>query len=142
MLPSSLRKLSKAFNIENKGFFPFEFINDPSIPLVYIGSKPEYKFYEGISIEEYNYLPSKEWNLRNQAVKYCELDCRVLHQILCKFNELIFSKFTVNVHRFPTLSSVAMGIYRSSYLGDHKYLNLEETYLILLKKDTLEEGLM
>jgi hypothetical protein len=120
MLPSSLRKLSKAFGVEAKGFFPFEFVNNPSIPLDYIGKTPDYNYYEGIGKDEYKTMESKSWNLRKESIHYCELDCKVLHQILSKFNVLIFNKFTLNVHKFPTLSSLALGIFRSGYLGLHK----------------------
>jgi len=50
MLPSSLRKLSKAFDVEAKGFFPFEFVNNPSTPLDYNGPVPNLSYYEGISL--------------------------------------------------------------------------------------------
>ena len=120
MLPSSLRKLSKAFDVEAKGFFPFEFVNNPSTPLDYNGPVPNLSYYEGISQNDYDSLICDNWSLRKEAIKYCELDCRVLHQILSKFNILIYSKFSVNVHRFPTLSSLALAIFRSGYLGDHR----------------------
>lgn len=119
MLPSSLRKLSKAFNVEAKGFFPFDFVDNIAIPLDYIGSIPKFEFFKEIPKEEYDSMTTNDWNLRLEAIKYCELDCIVLHQILSKFNDLIFNKFSLNVHRFPTLSSLAFGIFRSSYLGDH-----------------------
>ena len=48
MLPSSLRKLSKAFNVEAKAFFPFEFVNNAEIPLDYIGTTPDLKLFDGI----------------------------------------------------------------------------------------------
>ena len=120
MLPSSLRKLSKAFGVEAKGFFPFEFVNNLSIPLDYIGKTPDYNYYEGIGKEDYKTMETNSWSLRKESIHYCELDCKVLHQILCKFNKHIFDKFTLNVHKFPTLSSLALGIYRSGYLGDYK----------------------
>jgi len=120
LLPSSLRKLSKAFNVESKGYFPFTFVNDSNINLDYVGPSPDFSHYEGITKEDYIPLVTDSWNLKEEAIKYCELDCMVLHQVISKFNDLIFSKFSLNVHRFPTLSSLSFGIYRSSYLGKHK----------------------
>lgn len=58
LLPTSLRKLSKAFGVESKGFFPMKFVNDPSILLNYVGPTPNFSFYEDIDINEYNYLIS------------------------------------------------------------------------------------
>jgi hypothetical protein len=31
------------------------------------------------------------WNLRLETIKYCELDCKVLYQVISKFNDLIFN---------------------------------------------------
>lgn len=120
MLPATLRKLSKAFGVESKGIFPFDFVNNFTVGLDYIGNTPKMSYYEGVSNDIYDSLISETWNLREEAIHYCELDCIVLHQILTKFNKLIFDKFSLNAIKFPTLSSLALGIYRSSYLGDHK----------------------
>lgn len=120
ILPSSLRKLAGAFNVESKGYFPFKFVNNVKVPLNYIGTTPDLKFYEGISFENYQTMVTNDWNLRDECLKYCELDCRVLHQILSKFNDLIFTKWSLNIHRFPTLSSLAFGIYKSHYISTHK----------------------
>jgi len=38
----------------------------------------------------------------------------ILYQIINKFNILILEKF--NIHRFPTLSALALGINRTNYL--------------------------
>lgn len=124
LLPNSLRKLSKAFNVENKGIFPYRFVNDPTISLQYEGLTPNISFYDDVSIDNNQLLISgpitNKWNLREETIKYCLLDCVVLYQILSKFNELIFTKWNLNVHRFPTLSSLAFGIFRAHYLGEHK----------------------
>jgi hypothetical protein len=119
ILPSSLRKLSKAFNVENKGHFPFRFVNNPAIDLNYVGPTPDFSLFDGISSMEYNSLISNNWNLREETIKYCILDCVVLHQVLSKFNDLIFNKWNLNIHRFPTLSSIAFAIFRTHYLGNH-----------------------
>ena len=120
LLPAPLRKLAIAFNVENKGIFPFNFLKDSNIPLDYIGNTPDLKFYDGVTNDEYKEMFITNWDLRKEAIKYCELDCRVLYQVIDKFNSLIFNKFSLNVHKFPTLSSLAFGIFRIHYLKDHK----------------------
>ena len=66
MLPSSLRKLARAFNVEDKGIFPYRFVN--SLNLDYEGTVPDFKYFNKITIEQYNnYLnifKNKEWNLK------------------------------------------------------------------------------
>ena len=119
MLPASLRKLAKSFNIENKGYFPFRFVNNFTVDLDYIGNTPDFSYFTDLNQDEYEKIVSDSWNLKQEAIKYCELDCIVLYKLLIKFNELIFNKFSVNIHRFPTLSSLAMGIFRCLYLENH-----------------------
>jgi hypothetical protein len=54
LLPSSLKDLTKAFNVQDKGIFPYEFVNNPNISLDYVGDIPEYKYFSKLTIEEFN----------------------------------------------------------------------------------------
>lgn len=47
------------------------------------------------------------------------MDCISLYQVLIKFNELIFDLFKINIHKYPTLSSLAFAIYRSVFLENN-----------------------
>ena len=119
MLIGSLRNLGKSFNVEvQKSIFPYDFVNENN--LKYIGWVPDFKYFDNISKKEYlNYFSNFKnisWNLRNETVKYCEIDCVSLYQILIKFNELIFEKFEINIHKYPTLSSLAFAIFRTHFL--------------------------
>lgn len=40
LFPSSLRELAKAFNVINKGTFPYLFVNNPNLSLEYVGPIP------------------------------------------------------------------------------------------------------
>lgn len=116
LLPSSLKKLGQSFSIEfPKGFFPYSFFN-----INYVGKVPEFKYFNNITIDEYNnYKDSfinETWNFRNEAIKYCELDCISLFQILSKFNLLIYNRFKMNINKYPTLPSLTFAIFRSKYL--------------------------
>ena len=44
LLPSSLAKLAKNFNVENKGIFPYSFVNNNNVILDYIGSVPSTQY--------------------------------------------------------------------------------------------------
>lgn len=40
LLPGSLRKLAKSFQVESKSYFPFDFVNNPDLDLNYVGPIP------------------------------------------------------------------------------------------------------
>lgn len=58
--------------------------------------------------------------MRTETIKYCELDCVVLYNVIAKFNERIFTTFRADILKYPTLSSLAFAIYRQTFLGDAK----------------------
>lgn len=58
--------------------------------------------------------------MRQETEKYCRLDTFVLYHVLDKFNDLIFDLYSLNIHRFPSLPSLALGIFRSKYLKKTK----------------------
>lgn len=116
MLPTSLAKLAKQFKVVNKGIFPYDFANFNKLD--YIGKVPDFKYFNKITIEQYNnYLnifKNKEWNFKNETINYCNQDCISLYQVIIKFNELIFNKYSINIHNYPTLPSLTFAIYRLS----------------------------
>lgn len=92
LLPLSLRKLCKAFNIAvPKGIFPFNLTN-----IFYTGILPKFEYWTGITLSEYGLIKAnykgKIWNFKDEAIKYCKIDCQSLHEILIKFNELILKE--------------------------------------------------
>ena len=93
------------------GIFPFGLNN-----LNYNGIYPDFKYFNNISQEEYNSYArnyNKTWDFKTEAIKYCELDCKSLFQVLIKFNKLIYKKFKLNITNYPTTPSLAFKIYRS-----------------------------
>lgn len=130
LLPTSLRKLALNFGVESKGIFPYAFVNNKHISLNYIGKFPRIKFFDFKNISTVDYLNyrkefiNKSWNLRNESIKYCIQDCITLYQILDKFNHKIFDLFRLDIHKYPTLSSLAFGIYRSNFYKKEYYIPL------------------
>lgn len=118
LLPSSLRKLAVAFNVEDKGVFPYTFVNEA--PLSYKGPVPEFKYFDKITVEQYKeyckQFEDKPWNLRVETEKYCNQDTIVLYNILKIFFLKIFKLYRVHVLNFKTLSSLAFGIYKSNFM--------------------------
>lgn len=113
MLPSSLAKLAISFNVENKSIFPYNFVNNSNIPLNYEGKVPSFNQFTNISVLDYHlYLQdfnTKSWNLRDETIKYCEQDVRTLYQMINKFNMEIFTQFRVDLLKYSTLPSLALG---------------------------------
>lgn len=122
LLISSLRSLGLFFGVETlKSIFPYSFVNENN--LNYIGWVPDISYFSKISKKDYlnycNIFDGSTWNLMNESIKYCEIDCISLYQILIKFNELIFKLFKLNIHKYPTLSSLAFAIFRSNFLKEN-----------------------
>jgi DNA polymerase type B, organellar and viral len=120
LLLNSLYKLCNSFSVENrKSIFPHLFVNENN--LNYIGEVPDYKYFDDISVDNYNKYKSNfnnNWCLKDEVIKYCNLDCISLFQILFKFNNMIFDLFGKNVHHYPTLPSLAFAIFRSNFMSD------------------------
>ena len=125
LLPHSLRKLCKAFDvIATKGYFPFLLNN-----IYYSGVLPALEFWTTISPNIYKSLVSeysakKMWSFQLEAIKYCKLDCQSLHEVLTKFNELIYNEFKVDSHTVLTLPSLAMKIYKTHYMPENSIYQL------------------
>jgi DNA polymerase type B, organellar and viral len=119
ILLDSLAKLTKGFGVETlKSIFPFSFVNENNLD--YRGEVPELKYFVNkISKQEYQDYKSRFnsfWDLREETIKYCEIYCISLYQVIFKFNNMIFDLFGKNVHHYPTLPSLALGIFKSNFM--------------------------
>lgn len=127
MLPLSLKKLAKSFNVEDKGIFPYKFVD--TINLDYDGPVPEFKYFEGISEYEYNNyvndFKNRNWNLRNETEFYCNQDVLILYKIIFNFTEEVFNLFDILVISYTTLSSLAFAIFRSNYMKEDQICTLD-----------------
>lgn len=66
----------------------------------------------------------KVWFFKEEAIKYCKLDCQCLHEVLTKFNELIYGEFQINVHTPLTLPALAMRIYKTHFMPENTIFQL------------------
>lgn len=67
------------------------------------------KSFYNIDVVDYNnycHLFNNNWNLKSECIKYCELDCISLYQILIKFNNIIYDKISLNINDYPILPSL------------------------------------
>nr|YP_010691070.1 DNA polymerase [Phellinus igniarius]WBU93171.1 DNA polymerase [Phellinus igniarius] len=119
LLPVSLSNLAKTFNVKTlKSVFPHNFVTKNL--LGYVGSVPSFRFFDNISLTEYqsyckNFI-NNNWSLRNEAVKYCEIDCVALYQVIETFARFIFERFQINISSVSTLPSLALKIFRAHFL--------------------------
>lgn len=124
LLPSSLRNLAISFNVEEKLIFPYAFVNNENIPLDYKGKVPKFKDFENINISTYKeyskHYNNKNWDLREETIKYCNQDVKTLYSVIDKFSKQIFDLFRINIINYPTLSSLSFAIYRTIFIKDFK----------------------
>jgi hypothetical protein len=120
LLPSSLSKLCKAFKVQDsKTLFPFKLYD-----VNYSGTFPKFEYWTGLTNKEW--IIAKElygkiiWNFKDEAIKYCQLDCKSLHQVLTSFNKLIFDNFKINTSNALTFPSLAMRIYKTHFMPKGK----------------------
>lgn len=119
LLNSSLAKLSKTFNINHtKDCFPHKFVTPNN--LNYVGIVPGATFFDKLTSDEYNAYVSRfginNWSLKIEAIKYCEIDCKALYEVLSNFSKSFFNKFRINITKTPTLPSAAFKTYRTSFI--------------------------
>nr|YP_009715275.1 hypothetical protein [Russula subnigricans]QGK88081.1 hypothetical protein [Russula subnigricans] len=122
ILLASLVDLTKGFNVKTlKSVFPYLFTNENNFN--YEGKVPHFKFFDNkLTLDQYNNYKSKfnnNWNLKKEAIKYCEVDCISLYQVIDKFADMIFNLFGINIHKYPTLPSLAFAIFRSNFMSEN-----------------------
>nr|YP_009710628.1 DNA polymerase type B [Amanita brunnescens]QFZ98577.1 DNA polymerase type B [Amanita brunnescens] len=125
---SSIRKLCNSFNLDkdlHKGIFPYIFSKPNN--LNYIGQVPDIKYFDKLSLDEYNNYSKNfknNWNFKNEAIKYCNLDCISLYNIMVKFNNIIFNLFNINFNKYPTIPSISLSIFRINNLKKNSIIQI------------------
>lgn len=114
LLLSSLKKLGKIFKVEQqKEIFPHRFVTPDN--LNYIGVVPAFEFFDNITLEEYISYSSQfnnNWCMKTEAIKYCEIDCISLYQIMIKFINMMWDLYKINVNKYSTLPSLVSALYQ------------------------------
>ena len=119
ILTSSLQDLAKNFNVElQKGLFPYKFAD--IVDLKYKGALPSINYFDEITQDQYDKYCSERliWNLEEETRFYCILGCKVLYSVIKTYSNFIFDLFSLDIHKYPTLPSSTLAIYRSNFLTD------------------------
>ena len=110
LLPVSLAKLSKQFNLEVGKL----------IQPVYVGQ--DYPEYKDTNLTHFNkeILKIDDFDIwKEKVAEYCVQDCVALYDVLVKFRDLIIEKFGLDINKYPTTPSLAFAIYRFKYLEEN-----------------------
>lgn len=122
LLPHSLSKLLKSFNVEfKKGIFPYNFVNKDNLD--YIGPTPDRSYFNPITDEEYNSLLNDNWNLKKAVTEYIINDVVSLHAVLKKFAIIVFEMEGVDALKALSLPQLSYKIFKTNYMK-HKIVNL------------------
>nr|YP_010852503.1 DNA polymerase [Aureoboletus raphanaceus]WGL38732.1 DNA polymerase [Aureoboletus raphanaceus] len=125
LLPGSLMNLSKSFKIDTpKEIFPRKLFEKETFESDYVSDTvPNYEKYfnhSEVSLDDYNnyceLFRGKSWSLKDETLKYADIDCIALHQILIKFGNMIFDRWGIDIKHTPTLPALCFKIYRSKYM--------------------------
>ncbi len=68
----------------------------------------------------------KNDNFIYEIKNYCMLDCISLWHVIDKFNFLIFERYQLNIHNYPTLPSLAFAIFRGHFLIKNQINKINE----------------
>ncbi len=116
-LPTSLRKLTEIFNTKTKkGYFPFEALNE--LGPNYVGVMPDKKYFENLSIDDYNELKNNFWSCKENLLNYLTHDVISLREIIIIFNNFIKSEFLVDMTKYKTISSLSFAIIRTIFFEE------------------------
>jgi hypothetical protein len=114
----NLRDILVSFKCQSKkGYFPYSFVNKDK--LFYIGNKPEISYFNNIPLDVYNNMPA-EWNIKAETLTYLKSDIQGLLEFITKFSSMTFKEYSLNITKFTTAPSLAMGIFTSGFYNESK----------------------
>lgn len=117
LIKGSLKSILISFNCDIKKIqFPYDFVNQKN--LYYIGDKPSKNFFKSISDSDYYNIANSNWDLKRETLNYLKSDLEGLLEAVLIFNKTIFERYHLNITRFKTLPSLALGVYSSEYLPE------------------------
>ena len=127
LLPLSLDKISKGFNIESKKMdYPFLFVNKENLNWKGYIDKKYFKSNEGYI--EYNKIS----NLKNYTIKYCENDAIITKIFVEKINNIFYENFKIDIITKKILSTPSL-----SFFTFYKKFNIKKIEKTIKKEKEL-----
>jgi hypothetical protein len=121
---TSLQKLTSGIDV-SKSSFPHDFFNLSHIDEGYIGSLPEFKYYNNqITQKQYDNIVENyknlNWNLKEELLNYCRLDVKCLWEYCNKDIISVYNNYGLNSLDYSTRPSLAKAIYRKKFYDPKK----------------------
>lgn len=126
ILNHSLAKLAKDFKLPmSKTHYPYSFVTKDNFN--YIGSVPDIKYFENISLIEYNKLINDNhapahghghnghWDLKEVTLKYLANDLELLFEILTEFSIKLYNHYNVDMTSGLTITRLALNIFTKNF---------------------------
>lgn len=125
ILPSSLKKISKGFNLIEKMPFPYKFANLKNIN--YIGEIPSEYFFNNYL--EYTIFKEKNifFNFKEYSIKYCSNDVLITISFI-KIIKNIISKFNINLDNVYSAPSLSLKIFNNHFNNNRICLNTKNYF--------------
>ena len=114
IIPSSLKKISKSFGLNEKMPFPYKFSNIDN--LNYIGKIDSVYFN---NIEDYNLFinNNKFFDFKNYSIKYCTNDVLITSSFLNKIRKIL-NEFNIDINKSYSAPSLSLKIFEKKFNKD------------------------
>jgi hypothetical protein len=130
LLPMSLDKLLKDFNIEVDGFtgkLPFNHSWVNAENLYYKGPTPDWLSHAEKELEIMGVIQNNEFSIKRYCLEYNKIDTIGLHKLVFKFFYTLVKEFKIDFSFCCTLPQLSMEIFRSKFLKGNKIIRLLST---------------
>jgi len=125
ILPSSLKLISKTFNIPNKMIFPYKFSNKNN--LNYVGDVPNSSYFNNLDEFDDFIKNIKIFNFENYSIEYCTRDVIITSLFMEKLNKII-KEFGIKLSEIYSAPSLSLKIFEKKF--NNGKLKISKNYKI------------
>ena len=125
ILPSSLKSISKSFNLPNKMPFPYKFSNKNN--LNYIGDVPNCSYFNNVEEFENFTKNVKIFDFKKYSIDYCMRDVIITSLFIDKIAKII-NEFGINLKEVYSAPSLSLKIFEKKFNKDR--IKISKNYKI------------